>query len=166
MIPGLRIGRFIALPGLTRMETLEREVIRHALVLCHKHGWDGRVLPGTVNKAGAARYLGIGRQTLYMKLRHYAAVGHRIGGQIGGPRRVPGDRLAKALKKLGIAMPKTLWTQGVEDQRDLLREANRARLVLLDLEHPDHGGSAALAVQTNVAWKRVKTIFKRRGIEL
>ena len=166
MIVGIRIGHFLPIPGLTRMETLQREAIRHALILCRRHNRLGRVIQNSHCHAGAAVYLGIGRETLSRKLRLYARKGCPIVRHDGGARKVPPLRLGRAFAQLGMSFPKRLWFRSAEDQRDLLKQANRARLERIAIEHPDRGGNTERAAQINEAWRRVRTIFKRHGVEL
>lgn len=164
MIHGVRIGYFHAAPGLTREQTLMRELIRHALVFCHVHDNKGHPIPGSSSIKGAARYLGINRGTLHRRLLLYTRLGVPIA--VSTRHATGGVRLTKLLVVFDACKPEGLWKGSSWDQRDFLAGVNRIRLTMLKDSHPDKGGSAARTVEINEAWRRIKRIFKRHGIEL
>ena len=62
---------------------------------------------------------------------------------------------------------KHFWERYDEwELRDFLLRAHEAYRQRIKLAHPDRGGTAEEAAAINNCWKRVREMFKRRGITL
>ena len=168
MLPN--IFHFTPLNGLTRLETMEREMILFALVKSRAAPYNRR--RGKPNVAAAARWLGVSRNTLYLRLRLLENLGHSITLEQSAPRSpCPSHRpsLVTHLKAIGMKPNPTrknrFWNQSREALQDIFDAANRIRLAKVrelrpDLNPSDEGMSAIHH------WLAIRRIFERRGFSL
>jgi len=89
-----------------------------------------------------------------------------------------GRRITQLLMALGLPRDelyalkiepprKHFWARYDEyELHDLLVRAHEAYRQRIKLAHPDRGGSVGEAAALNNCWKRVREMFKRRGVEL
>lgn len=159
----MHITDFSPLSGLTRLETLERMVILYAL----------KRFPATFsdivgNRSKTAKWLGIGRFTLYRKLSFY----NRAGCPIEIKEFKKGiPKITSLLIFLNVPINKddsktNFWDLPMENLKEMLVIANKNRLDLLKKEHPDMGGSTEKTKKINNVWNSIKRIYKKHSIVL
>jgi hypothetical protein len=168
MLP--KIFHFTPLHGITRLETMEREMILFALVA-------SRRAPNTkradgVNITAAARWVGLSTNHLRNKLRFFAAAGQPIA--VAGDGRAnrsaqQHSRVVTLLKKLGCKYPPRtkgrFWNQSREELQECFDAANRIRLAKVRELRPDLRVSDE-AISLIKTWQAIRRIFERRGFSL